>query len=479
MNVDLIKKEFKDIITFPRAVTNKLRAFDTSELVAYLTQHSEYENVKNLIRCICLDISLPLCETCRKPVPYSKRKNRFCCMKCMHASDEVKHKRAVTFDRNYRQHPNKMTELRERMQSTCNDRYGGVGFQSPMLKESAHATVKAKYGVDNVFQNEDIKRKIKETNLTKYGVEYPIQNEAVKQKIAEHWIEVYGVEHPMKCDAGKQKFNKAMQDKYGVDWARQSDEVQQHAIEKSYERYGFSNPAIVKAWDTIQRFSNRVQPLFSRDEFKGLGYVYKWRCMKCGNEFEALLGIGTFIDKDFERLPRCEVCFPRRCGTSAKERELASFCRQFFPNLISNDRHLISPFELDIVIPEIHLALEFNGNYWHSTEGWLDKNRDLSDYFGRHLKKTIACNEKGYRLIHIWEDEWDGHSDVLKAKLTKVFKGDETFDFNEDVVELDKSFYNGIQIPGYVLLEDTNPTLVKRDTFEVENCGTSTFKRKV
>lgn len=51
---------------------------------------------------------------------------------------------------------------------------------------------------------------------------------------------------------------------------------------------------------------------------------------------------------------------------SNKEKELSDFCKQFYPNLIENDRELIAPYELDIVIPELHLAIEFNGVYWHS-----------------------------------------------------------------------------------------------------------------
>ena len=44
------------------------------------------------------------------------------------------------------------------------------------------------------------------------------------------------------------------------------------------------------------------------------------------------------------------------------------FCRQFFKNLKTHDRTLIKPYELDIVIPDIHLAIEFNGIWYHSIE---------------------------------------------------------------------------------------------------------------
>lgn len=39
-----------------------------------------------------------------------------------------------------------------------------------------------KYGVDNVFQSEEIQEKIKKTNLERYGVEYPIQSPEIQAK---------------------------------------------------------------------------------------------------------------------------------------------------------------------------------------------------------------------------------------------------------------------------------------------------------
>ena len=67
---------------------------------------------------------------------------------------------------------------------------------------------------------------------------------------------------------------------------------------------------------------------------------------------------------------------------------------------------------MDIVIPELKLAIEFNGIYWHSAQ-FKD-----SKY---HLNKTIACESKGYRLIHIFEHEWINKQDIIKSKLLSIF----------------------------------------------------------
>ncbi len=122
---------------------------------------------------------------------------------------------------------------------------------------------------------------------------------------------------------------------------------------------------------------------------------------------------------------------------------------------------MIKPLELDILISEIKLAIEFNGIYYHCIQNAKP---------GQHLQKTLLCNEKGYRLIHIWEDEWMNDPESIKVKLEKIFKGEEDLIFTDDELILDRSWYNNVTIPGYELVEEIPPTIVVRDEFEVEDC---------
>ena len=119
-------------------------------------------------------------------------------------------------------------------------------------------------------------------------------------------------------------------------------------------------------------------------------------------------------------MPRCLNCYPYiNTGYSNLEKELIDFCKEYYPNLIENNRTLIKPLELDIVIPELKLAIEFNGDYWHSTS-FKDKNY--------HLNKTIECESKGYRLIHIFEHEWLNNKNEIKQKLIDIFNNNEKID---------------------------------------------------
>lgn len=84
---------------------------------------------------------------------------------------------------------------------------------------------------------------------------------------------------------------------------------------------------------------------------------------------------------------------------SRPERDIYEFVRQYSNNVVLHDRHVLKGKELDIYIPDKNIAIEFNGNYWHSTEKLADK------YY--HQNKTIDCTKLGVQLIHIFEYEWN------------------------------------------------------------------------
>jgi len=106
-----------------------------------------------------------------------------------------------------------------------------------------------------------------------------------------------------------------------------------------------------------------------------------------------------------------------RCATcsnlvSKPEAEIYDFIKFYFPTARHNDRKLIRPKELDIVIPSKKIAIEYCGLYWHSEAQGKDKNY--------HLNKVNKAKEQGYRLITIFEDEYINHKEVVLDKLKYI-----------------------------------------------------------
>lgn len=78
----------------------------------------------------------------------------------------------------------------------------GTGVRNSMASDIHRSTQKKiimeKYGVQNVFQNEDIKTKIKETNLLKYGINNPMQSNELKGNYKRAMFLKYGVDNIQK-----------------------------------------------------------------------------------------------------------------------------------------------------------------------------------------------------------------------------------------------------------------------------------------
>ena len=99
-----------------------------------------------------------------------------------------------------------------------------------------------KYGVDNVFQLNEVKDKIKITNLELYGVENPQQNKEIKNKTEETNLERYGARNPFQSGEIKEKMKITNLKKLGVEFPSQSDLVKDKMKITSLKNYGFEYP---------------------------------------------------------------------------------------------------------------------------------------------------------------------------------------------------------------------------------------------
>lgn len=119
---------------------------------------------------------------------------------------------------------------------------------------------------------------------------------------------------------------------------------------------------------------------------------------------------GNFMQKanDHTQGHGCPMC--GNTGPSMGEQELSDFLQNHTEVMISN-REILNGLEIDILLPEEQLGIEYNGLYWHS-DIYKDKQY--------HLDKTELAINKGYQLIHIFEDEWLFKKDIVKSRLLNI-----------------------------------------------------------
>ena len=110
-------------------------------------------------------------------------------------------------------------------------------------------------------------------------------------------------------------------------------------------------------------------------------------------------------------------CGCQKCGmiTSHYEDSLFDYIKSIYKGkIIRDNRTILSNLKqsLDIYIPDLKIAFEFDGLYWHNELNKPDKNY--------HLKKTEECLKKGIQLIHIFEDEWLYKQDIVKSRIKNL-----------------------------------------------------------
>jgi very-short-patch-repair endonuclease len=129
-----------------------------------------------------------------------------------------------------------------------------------------------------------------------------------------------------------------------------------------------------------------------------------FKCIDCGTT--SMESLQTAVTD------RCVVCNP---FSSLAQREIFSYVHDElgFTDSILNDRVLIKPYELDVVVPSKRFAIEYNGLYYHNAR------YRAADY---HDKKTLLSKQNGYTLLHVFEDEWINKKDTVKSMIRHRLK---------------------------------------------------------
>lgn len=110
-----------------------------------------------------------------------------------------------------------------------------------------------------------------------------------------------------------------------------------------------------------------------------------------------------------------------RCRESGFERDLRSFLEDLVGSpAISNDRSLLDGKELDIYFPQLRLAVEANGDYWHSDRIISQRSGISSEEYHRR-KLEIAAN-KGIGLALVWESDWKNSRSLVEEALRRFLK---------------------------------------------------------
>lgn len=364
------------------------------------------------------------CKTCNEPkITFGEWKKAYiadyCSIKCMANSKQVREKTSKTNLKRYG-HINAGASkiIQKKIQKNNLKKYGVKStLQHKETQDKIKQTLLINYGVDHNFKSSKIRKQIEQTNLKKYGVKNVFELDKFQQKAKDTVRERYGVDNIFQLEEIKKQNRQINLQKLGVEYPAQSLNVRKKMQATNMKRYGVKFASqnydimkrVIQRWHTEfyekldERVKNKVKPLFSSNEYCGIDKEYMWECVECGHQFLKHLKNGE--------IPRCLECYPLL--ESVGEREVKDFLKRLNINIIKNDKNIIKPYELDIVIPKKKIAIEYCGLYWHS-----EIHRPNNKY---HQMKLQICNNAGYRLITIFEDEWINKRKICESRLRHIF----------------------------------------------------------
>lgn len=310
---------------------------------------------------------------------------------------------------------------------TSIDRYGVSNpSQSSAVKEKIVQTMNTKYNVSNFSKTTEFQEKM--SQLWKD----PEYRDTVDKKRKEIFQDKFASDSPFGSSEVKQKIKKTLNNKYGVDSPLQSIDIRNKAKSTMLVRYGAENYN-QSHLDSIF-LENLRDPAWVSERLKE----------------KSLRDIATENNMSYSNL--CKKI--RELGIdltnySYFEKELHDFLSANYKGKITTHYRLSNKKELDIFLPEINLAIECNGTYWHSEIGGKKDK-----YY--HLNKTLAAKEEGIRLIHIFEHEWTSKRAIIESLLANSIGANERRLYARNCIVKkietadEKVFLNENHLQGYV-----------------------------
>lgn len=335
-----------------------------------------------------LDNDKPTCKICNSDVKFlslTRGYREYCSKKCSNSDPElcstkIENMKKTSLEKYGVDIPSKSDIVKK------NTAEARKGYDYTGMVEKLKNKMLDKYGVDNISKLESIKEKKRETTIKNWGVENPFQSDIIKETIQKTLIDKIGVDHPMKSKVVREKTARTNLEKWGVDNYTKSKEYK----DGIFDRY---RKGITKT--TLNQNSNFIS-------YIGKGQ-YEMLC-DMGHNYNTNSHL-WHARKNISK-PQCTICNPVERFSSVLEDELYEYISSVYDGeIIQNYR---SKMEIDIYLPELRIGFEFNGLYWHSE---LYKDNDY------HIKKLRYFEEKGIRIINIWEDDWVEKSEIVKSQI--------------------------------------------------------------
>lgn len=205
-------------------------------------------------------------------------------------------------------------------------------------------------------------------------------------------------------------------------------------------------PELAKEWHPIK--NGELKP---SDVMPGSARKVWWLC-PVGHEYVSSLnkrtsGQGT----------NCPICNSGR-QTSFREQALFYYIKKLYPHTISRYKpNNFGQFELDIYIPELNTAIEYDGVAWHK-----------ENKYEREQRKYKLCKEAGIKLIRVKEKM----PEQLDLQLADKIISSDDFESEEGFTKVIHTVLGRISLGQHFYWINPIDVNLSRDRFEIMKYAT-------
>lgn len=127
----------------------------------------------------------------------------------------------------------------------------------------------------------------------------------------------------------------------------------------------------------------------------------------------------------------CPICSRIvKTGKSLMEQVLYEYVKLIYNGkIINNMFEILKNKELDIYLPDLRLAFEFDGTYWHTDPRFYNagdiiehKKITAKEIWERNKQKELMCEQLNIKLIRIKEYDWINDNENIKQYISDIIK---------------------------------------------------------
>jgi hypothetical protein len=239
----------------------------------------------------------------------------------------------------------------------------------------------------------------------------------------------YGVSSYTETDEFKRKSKSSTIEKWGVEHFRQSEKWKNNLKDEEVK---------IRKNTMFNQFLDENNDIIGHNDFDFIGV--------CEVHGEYHIPKYIYHNRKINKNVFCVGCNPISKNISGKEIYVRNFIEKIYDGeVISN--YKVDGREIDIYLPKLNIGVEFNGLRWHSEQ--FNNSHNMLD-------KTLFMGERGIRIFHIFEDDFDYKWEIIKSmisnllgKTEQVIYGRKTTIKKIENKNIVKKFLNENHLQGY------------------------------